>query len=300
MLDIVVDRIQDATVLVVITSRPEFTPPWTGSTHVTSLTLNRLGRRHCEMMVSGVTGGKALPPEVLDQIVTKTDGMPLFVEELTKTVLESGILKPTSDAYVLTGPLPPLAIPTSLQDSLMARLDRLLPVKEIAQLGATIGREFSYKLLTLVSPLRDNELQDALHQLVGSQLVSQRGTPPEATYTFKHALVQDTSYESLLKSTRQRFHQKIADSLEQHFEDVVAIRPEIVAYHYTEAQLTTTTRRRSSRNGRSTIGSWPGKALRNARQRWKRWRIFRRPWNCSADCLSRSSGTERNLAFGSI
>lgn len=238
LLDIVVDRIQDAKVLVVITSRPEFTPPWAGYTHITSLTLNRLGRRHCEMLVSGVTGGKALPLEVLDQIVTKTDGMPLFVEELTKTVLESGILKPTSNAYVLTGPLPPLAIPTSLQDSLMARLDRLSPVKEVAQLGATIGREFSYKLLALVSPLRDNELQDALHQLVDSQLVSQRGTSPEATYTFKHALVQDTAYESLLKSTRQRFHQKIADSLEQHFEDVVALRHEILAHHCTEAQLT--------------------------------------------------------------
>ena len=238
MLSIVVDRIQDAPVLMVITSRPEFTPPWTGHTHATSLTLNRLGRRHCELMVNSVIGGKSLPPEVLNQIVTKTDGMPLFVEELTKTVLESGILKPTSNAYVLTGPLPPLAIPTSLQDSLMARLDRLSPVKEVAQIGATIGREFSYKLLSLVSALRDNELQDALFQLVSSQLISQRGAPPEATYTFKHALVQDTAYESLLRSTRQNFHQRIADSLEQHFEDIVTTRPEIVAHHYTEAQLT--------------------------------------------------------------
>ena len=238
LMDLIVDRSETAPVLVMITFRPEFTPPWTGHTHVTSLTLNRLGRRQCELMVRRVTGDKALPTEVLDQIVAKTDGMPLFVEELTKMVLESGFLKPAGDHYELSGPLPPLAIPTSLRDSLMARLDRLAPVKEVAQIGATVGREFSYELLASVSSLQDNELQHSLAQLVNSQLVFKRGTPPGAVYTFKHALVQDAAYQSLLKSTRQRFHQQIARTLEAQFPATAETQPELLAHHYTEAQLT--------------------------------------------------------------
>jgi class 3 adenylate cyclase/predicted ATPase len=236
LLNIVIDRIQHAKVLVVATSRPEFVPPWDGYTHSTALTLLRLGRHDCELLVSGVTGGLTLPPEALAQIVDKTDGMPLFVEELTRNLLESGILDRREGGYVLKGPLPPLAIPTSLQDSLRARLDRLSSAG-VAQLGATIGREFPYKLIALVSPLRDAELQEALHQLVSAQLVSQRGPLAEAAYIFKHALVQDTAYESLLRSTRHRYHQEIAAALEQHFEDVVTTQPEVIAHHFTEAQL---------------------------------------------------------------
>ena len=189
-------------------------------------------------MVRKVTAGKDLPAEVLDQLVAKTDGMPLFVEELTKTVLESGLLKLTNDGYELTGPLPPLAIPTSLQDSLMARLDRLAPVKEVAQIGAVIGREFSYEVLAAVSPLRHEKLQDALAQLVDAQLVFKKGTPLQPVFTFKHALVQDTAYQSLLKSKRQQFHQQIASTLEDRFPGTAQTQPELLAHHFTEANLT--------------------------------------------------------------
>ena len=164
-------------------------------------------------MVWRVAGGKALPPEVVEQIVAKTDGVPLFVEELTKTVLESGLLREGEDHYDLTGPLPPLAIPATLHDSLMARLDRLATVKAVAQLGATIGRTFAYELLQAVSPLDEATLQHGLRQLVEAELVYQRGVPPQATYTFKHALIQDAAYQSLLRSTRQQYHQRIAQVL---------------------------------------------------------------------------------------
>ena len=161
--------------------------------------------------------------------------MPLFVEELTKTVLESGLLKDAGDQYELAGPLPPLAIPTTLHDSLMARLDRLAPVKEVAQIGAVIGRKFSHELLAAVSPLSAAELDTALEQLVSSELVFRRGAPPEATYTFKHALVQDAAYQSLLKSRRQRLHSEIADVLER---GSLAVAPEVLARHLTEAART--------------------------------------------------------------
>ena len=164
-------------------------------------------------MIVRVAGGKALPPEVVEQIVAKTDGVPLFVEELTKMVLESGLLRESEDRYELTGPLPPLAIPATLHDSLMARLDRLATVKDVAQLGATIGRTFAYELLQAVSPLDEATLQHGLRQLVEAELVYQRGVPPQATYTFKHALIQDAAYQSLLRSTRQQYHQRIAQVL---------------------------------------------------------------------------------------
>jgi predicted ATPase len=170
--------------------------------------------------------------------VAKTDGVPLFVEELTKAVLESGLLRNSGDHYELAGPLPPLAIPANLHDSLMARLDRLAPVKEIAQIGAVIGREFSYQLLAALSPLPEDRLRESLDRLVASELVFRRGSPPDTNYTFKHALVRDAAYQSLLKSTRQRFHQKIARTLEEQFPATAETQPELLAYHYTEAQLT--------------------------------------------------------------
>jgi predicted ATPase len=173
----------------------------------------------------------------VQQIVAKTDGIPLFVEELVKTILESGLVREDADRYVLTGPLPPLAIPTTLQDALMARLDRLAAVKEVAQLGAVLGREFSYALLRAVAPLDDAPLQQALAQLLEAELLYQRGHPPQATYLFKHALVQDAAYQSLLRSTRQQYHQRIAQVLEAQFPQVVAMQPELLAHHYTEAGL---------------------------------------------------------------
>jgi predicted ATPase len=163
--------------------------------------------------------------------------VPLFVEELTKTVLASGLLEEQEDRYVLHGPLPPLAIPATLHDALLARLDRLATAKVVAQLGATIGRTFAYDVLQAVAPLDTAALQEALAQLVEAEIVAQRGLPPQANYSFKHALIQDTAYQSLLKSTRQQYHHRIAQALEQHFPDTVASQPELVAQHYTEAGL---------------------------------------------------------------
>jgi len=169
--------------------------------------------------------------------VAKTDGVPLFVEELTKMVLESGLLQEREDHYVLTGPLPPLAIPTTLHDSLMARLDRLAAVREVAQLGATLGREFTYELLQAVWTLDEETLQRGLRRLVDAELIYQRGVPPQARYVFKHVLIQEAAYQALLKSTRQRYHQQIAQVLETRFPDTVKTQPELLAYHYTEAGL---------------------------------------------------------------
>src|SRR5262249_5924588 len=157
----------------------------------------------------------------------KTDGVPLFLEELTRTILESGFLRDAGDRYALTGPLPPLAIPATLQDSLAARLDRLAPVKEVAQVGAAIGREFAYELLSAVAPMRDGDLVDALHQLVAAGLLFPYGQPPEARFVFKHALVRDTAYESLLRSTRQQLHTRIATVLVEQFPDTAEMQPEI-------------------------------------------------------------------------
>jgi predicted ATPase len=189
-------------------------------------------------MVERVTGGKTLPSEVVRQIVAKTDGVPLFVEELTRTVVESGLLREEGNRYVGAhgdAPIPPLAIPSTLQDSLMARLDRLAPVKELAQLGATLGREFSYELLHAVSPFDESSLQQGLRQLVEAELLYQRGVLPHATYLFKHALIQDTAYQSLLKSRRQQLHQKAAQVLVEQFPETKDTQPELVAHHYAEA-----------------------------------------------------------------
>jgi class 3 adenylate cyclase/predicted ATPase len=237
LLDLLVQRVRDLPILAVLTYRPEFNPPWSGHTHVTSLPLNRLGRRQGAAMVERITGGKALPNEILDQIVARTDGVPLFVEELTKTVLESGLLVDAGYRYELAGPLPPLAIPATLQDSLMARLDRLAPVKEVAQTAAVIGREFSHDLLAAVSPLSQTNLGAALDQLVASELIFRRGTPPAVTYSFKHALVQDAAYQSLLKSKRQPLHARIGQALEKELPEGAAAEPEILAHHFTEAGL---------------------------------------------------------------
>ncbi|UCD68915.1 MAG: AAA family ATPase, partial [Betaproteobacteria bacterium] len=232
-----IDRIQSIPVLLVITFRPEFEPPWRGHGHWTTLTLSRLSKRDCKAMVERMTGGKQLPADVLDQIVVKTDGVPLFIEELTKTVLEAGFLRKAGDRYKLDDPLPALGIPSTLQDSLMARLDRLAPVKEVAQVGACIGREFPYDLLAAVSSLRRGELAHALTELIDSELVFERGAAPSAIYTFKHALVRDAAYMSLLKSRKREIHGRIARTLEESFPDRVETDPELIAHHCTVAGL---------------------------------------------------------------
>ena len=206
LLDLVVDRVQGAPALVLITFRPEFVPPWTRYAHVTALTLSRLSRRQGAAMVERLSAGKALPATVLDQIVAKTDGVPLFVEELTRAVLETNLLRDEGDHYALAGPLPPMAIPTTLQESLLARLDRLAPAREVAQVAAAIGREFSHELLAVAALVPESDLQAALDDLVESGLVFRRGTPPQATYSFKHALVQDAAYATLVRAKRQRLH----------------------------------------------------------------------------------------------
>jgi AAA ATPase-like protein/adenylate/guanylate cyclase family protein len=233
----IIDRLQGLRAMMVVTFRPEFAAPWLARAHVTMLGLNRLGRRQVVAMIERVAAGKVLPKEVLDEIVAKTDGVPLFVEELTKTVLESGLLREEKDTYVLTATLTPLAIPSTLHDSLMARLDRLAPVREIAQIGAAIGREFSYQLLESVSPVKGSALQDALRRLIASELIYGHGAPPEASYVFKHALVQDTAYGSLVRSRRKRIHADIARVLAERFADRVDSAPAIIARHYTEAGL---------------------------------------------------------------
>jgi class 3 adenylate cyclase/predicted ATPase len=237
LLGLLVDQGPTARILALFTCRPDFSPPWTGRSHFTQVTVTRLPRRQAAELTGRVAHGKALPPEVVAQVVAKTDGVPLFVEELTKMVLESGLLQEHEERYALAGPLPPLAIPTTLHDALMARLDRLAIVKGLAQLGATLGREFSYPLLQAVSTWDEETLQRGLHQLVEAEFLYQQGVPPQATYRFKHALIQDAAYQSLLKSTRQQYHQRIAELLEARFPEICETQPELLAHHYTEAGL---------------------------------------------------------------
>ena len=222
----------------VLTYRPEFSPPWPQRSHMTPLVLNRLERPQVEALIAQRAGGKTLPAEVVQHIVAKTDGVPLYVEELTKMLLASALLREEADQYVLTGPLRTVAIPDTLQDALMARLDQLNTAKEVAQLGAVLGREFAYELLQAIAPQDEDTLQAGLAQLVAAELLYQRGRPPRARYLFKHALIQDAAYASLLKSTRQQVHQQIAQVLEARFPALVETQPELVAQHYTAAGCT--------------------------------------------------------------
>ena len=221
----------------VLAFRPDFVPPWLPRSHVTPLTLNRLDHPQVEALIRHLAGGKALPAEVVQHIVARTDGVPLFVEELTKTVLESGLVREEGPAYARTGPLASVPIPATLHDTLLARLDRLPAAKAVAQLGAVLGREFAYALIQALAPLDEATLQARLEQLVAAELLYQRGRPPRATYRFKHALIQDTAYASLLKSTRQQMHQRMAQALEAQFPEIMAAQPELVAQYYTEASL---------------------------------------------------------------
>jgi class 3 adenylate cyclase len=230
------EQIRHYPILWVTSFRPEFTAPWIGRDNVTELPLSRLERDQAVTMIDRMTSGKSLPADVRDQILAKTDGVPLFMEELTKSVLESGLLREEDGAYVLASALTPLAIPSTLHDSLTARLDRLSPIKETAQIGAAIGREFSKVLLEAVSPIKGAALDAALGQLMDAELIHIRGTPPHATYVFKHALVQDAAHASLLRGRRQRIHADIAHALQQRISPEEYL-PATIAHHYTEADL---------------------------------------------------------------
>ena len=237
LLDLLIDRVPKMRVLVLITYRPEFSPTWIGLAHVALMTLSRLPPRHRSEMITLMTGGKALPREITDQIVERTDGIPLFIEELTKTVIESGIVADAGGRYALAGPASIVEIPTSLHASLLARLDRLAPTREIAQIAATIGRSFSHELISVVAQMPLEKLDEGLEQLVRAELIFKHGTPPNAEYSFKHALVQDAAYSTLLRATRRQLHARIASTLETEFVDIVARHPAVLAQHCTGAGL---------------------------------------------------------------
>jgi len=237
LLGLIVERIQQLPVLLLVTARPEFIPPWPSHAHVTTIPLARLSRQEGAAVAQHVTGGKALPKDVMDQILARTDGVPLFVEELTKMLMESSLLQERAGDYVLDRPLPSLAIPATLHDSLMARLDRMSSVRDVAQIGAAIGREFPHELLSAVSELSDSECDLALGRLVQSELVFRRGTPPQAVYLFKHALVRDAVYGTLLRNRRQHLHARIAGALEEGFPEIAEGQPEVLAQHCAEAGL---------------------------------------------------------------
>ncbi len=237
LLRLVLEQTPTVSMFNVLTFRPEFSPPWPNRSHMTPLTLNRLERPQVEALITHLAGDKALPFEVVEHIVTKTDGVPLYVEEMTKMLLESDLLREETDQYVLTGPLSTMTIPDTLQDSLMARLDQMNTAKEVAQLGAVLGREFSYDVIQAISSQDEETLQAGLSQLVEAELLYQRGRPPRARYIFKHAQVQDVAYQSLLRSMRQQVHQRVAEVLEARFPESATNQPELLAHHCTEAGL---------------------------------------------------------------
>jgi predicted ATPase/class 3 adenylate cyclase len=236
LIDRLVRKIGEAPVMVLVTGRPEFTPPWVTLPHALTVELSLLERDDRSSIVKYYAGGKMLPPEILEHILQKSDGIPLFVEELTKAMMDFGLLEEQVDRYVLTGPMGAFAVPSTLRDSLLARLDRLSLVKEVAQVAATIGREFSYEMLSALLPMASTELRATLNRLAEAGLVQSRGTPPDAVYTFKHALIQDAAYSTLLRARRQSLHARIAQILEA--DSAAANRePELLAHHLTEAGL---------------------------------------------------------------
>ncbi|HXU45711.1 MAG TPA: adenylate/guanylate cyclase domain-containing protein [Thermoanaerobaculia bacterium] len=237
LLAMLVGQAPTTRLLILLTLRPGTPLPWAGRGYVTQITLDRLSDEEAERLILARTGGRPLPPEVLRQLIAKTDGVPLFVEELTKMVLESGLLREAGDRFELVGPLPPLAIPATLQDSLMARVDRLAAVREVVQLAAAIGREFTFDMMRAVSSQKDRDLRRGLDQLVEAEILYQRGVRPFVAYSFRHALIQDAAYGSLLKSTRQQYHLRIARTIEERFPDLAEGRPELLAQHYSEAGL---------------------------------------------------------------
>ena len=236
LLNLLIDQVAQSRLFVVVIFRSEFLPPWRSKSNVTSIALGRLSRSATELMI-GRVAGKALPLEVTGEIADKTEGIPLFVEELTRMVLESGMLCEAQDRFELTSSLVPLAIPSTLYESLMARLDRLGTAKEVAQLAATIGKEFSYDLLQAISPLDETKLTGALNQLVEAELIDQYLLTQQTNYSFRHAMIRDAAYESLLRSKRRQYHRKIAEVLRERFAETVAAQPELLAGHFAEGGL---------------------------------------------------------------
>ncbi len=237
LLGLLLEQLPTAPVLTLLTFRPEFEPPWHARSHITPVQLNRLTRRHARAMLDAVTPGGSLPQEVVDRIVARADGVPMFIEELSKMVLESGLLEERNGSYELTGKFDELSVPATLQDSLMARLDRLSVAKEVAQVAAVLGRDFQYELLREVAPIDEAALRQGLTRLVGAELLVQRGSPPTSSYMFRHTLVQDAAYQSLLRSRRRELHRKIAEALEKRLGEGREAPAELLAHHFDEAGL---------------------------------------------------------------
>lgn len=230
LLQVLIDRVPSARILVVLTFRSDFVPAWAMRPHMKQLSLSRLERQQAAQLIAELAGDQSLPHDIVQQVLDKTDGIPLFIEELTKMVLET-------ESSSAASPLPNLAIPTTLRDLLMARLDRLGPAKEVAQLGAALGRAFPHEVIRAVWSLDDQALQHGLEQLAATEIISQRGEPPHPRWVFKHALIQDAAYKSLLKSQRLQLHEHIARVLEKRFPETAETQPELIAHHYTQAGL---------------------------------------------------------------
>jgi predicted ATPase/class 3 adenylate cyclase len=230
-------KVANLPVMIVVTHRPEFLPPWLDLGHATVLKLNQLGRSQVAELIHKAAGGKTLPEAIIEQITIKSQGVPLFVEEITRSILESGDLEEYRDRYVLRQSIREFTIPSTLQDSLIARLDRLGSAKDVVLTASIIGREFSYELIEAVSPVSQATLLADLGRLVRSDLLEQRGTPPRSRYIFKHALILDAASQSVLKARKRELHQRIAEVFTSRFPEVVAIEPELLAHHYTEANI---------------------------------------------------------------
>ena len=232
-----VRRVVDLPVMIIVTYRPEFTPSWSDLDHATILKLNHLGRSQVVDLIHKTAGGKALPEAIIEQVAAKSQGIPLFIEEITRSILESDDLEELAERYVLRQSARGFTIPSTLQDSLIARLDRLGAAKEIALTASVIGREFSYELLEAISSVSSATLVDGLEQLVRSDFLGQQGAPPQSRYTFKHALIRDAAFQSILNARKRELHQRIAEVLESRFPEVAKTEPELLAHHYTEANM---------------------------------------------------------------
>ena len=252
MLGRTVKSIASLRVLFVVTFRPEFKPTWIGQSHVTTFAINRLTRREVDIMIDNLAGGQAVPASIRQDIMERSDGVPLFVEEVTKAVLEGD--NQTTPGQITNVPASRFVVPATLQASLMARLDRLGAAKEVAQVGAAIGREFSYALLAAVVPQSEAELHLALDRLVAAGLLFRQGDPSQATYLFKHALVQDAAYGTLLREPKRALHARIAEVLESQFHDIANQHPELLAHHCTEAGLIEKAAGLWGRAGRRSLG----------------------------------------------
>ena len=255
LMDRIIRRVVDLPVMIIVTYRPEFTPRWLDLGHVTTLNLNHLERSQVVALVRNTAGGKALPGAIVEQIAAKSQGVPLFIEEITRAILESGDLEEDGERYILRGSIRDFAIPSTLQDSLIARLDRLGVAKDVALTASIIGREFSYELLHAVASVSQATLLVGLEQLVRSDLLGQRGTPPQSRYIFKHALIRDAAVLSILNARKRKLHQSIAEVLANRFPEVAETEPELLAHHFTEANMAD-----------QALGYWRQAAERAAKQ----------------------------------